>query len=446
MRKPLSIPVLLLAAALAGCSLSDLTDVKPPSNIADPGVVETYEGAMGLYGGTIVNFAKAFAGDVAEGGSYARVSGLLTDEYQTLRSQSGSPTAQIDLRQPQSNSAKSLYSSLHSARQSADLAIGALQEYAPSASPTYVGEMYALEGYVYILFGELYCSGVPFSRTIYGGDIEYGKPLTTAEMFQAAVARFDTALTFATDDGDIHRLALVGKARALLDLDDPAAAAALVDPGSVPTDFEYVTTYSTSSNFPNYLGATFGTDNVDIGVADRKGQNGLDYVSAADSGDPRVAMESRGTFGAVLPTKFPSGDAPIPLASGIEARLIEAEAHLRAGEIESWAAILNALRQTAISPAMAELPADSTIDASDGLRQNVMFRERAFWLFGTGHRQGDLRRLIRQYGRDVSSVYAVGSHPYVSPPFNSYGQRVNLSPPDEELLNPYYHGCIDENP
>lgn len=446
MRKPLYIPVLLLAAALAGCSLSDLTDVKPPSNIADPGTVETYEGAMGLYGGTVVNFAEAFAGNLDLSGSYARASGLLADEFQTLGSQSTAAIAQIDLRRPLSGSAKTLYSRLHEARQSADLAIGALKEYAPSAPPTYVGEMYALDAYIYTFFGELYCSGVPFSRTIYGGDIEYGKPLTTTEMFQAAVARFDTALTFVTDDGSIRQLALVGKARALLDLGDAAGAAAIVDVDSVPTDFEYVTTYATSSNFPNYLGFTFGTDKVDVSVADRKGQNGLDYVSASDAGDPRVAMEPRGTLGAVFPVKFPSGDAPIPLASGIEARLIEAEAHLRAGEIESWAAILNELRQTAISPAMAELPADSTIDASDGLRQNVMFRERAFWLFGTGHRQGDLRRLIRQYGRDVSSVYAVGSHPYVAPPFNSYGQRVNLSPPDEELLNPYYHGCIDENP
>ena len=32
-------------------------------------------------------------------------------------------------------------------------------------------------------------------------------------------------------------------------------------------------------------------------------------------------------------------------------------------------------------------------------REDLMFRERAFWLFGTGHRLGDMRRMIRQYGR-----------------------------------------------
>jgi len=32
-------------------------------------------------------------------------------------------------------------------------------------------------------------------------------------------------------------------------------------------------------------------------------------------------------------------------------------------------------------------------------RVDLLFRERAFWFFLTGHRQGDLRRLIRQYGR-----------------------------------------------
>ena len=29
----------------------------------------------------------------------------------------------------------------------------------------------------------------------------------------------------------------------------------------------------------------------------------------------------------------------------------------------------------------------------------MLFRERAFWMYLTGHRLGDMRRLIRQYGR-----------------------------------------------
>ncbi len=37
-----------------------------------------------------------------------------------------------------------------------------------------------------------------------------------------------------------------------------------------------------------------------------------------------------------------------------------------------------------------------------------LFAERAFWLFATGHRLGDMRRLIRQYGRDPETVFPTG--------------------------------------
>ena len=34
---------------------------------------------------------------------------------------------------------------------------------------------------------------------------------------------------------------------------------------------------------------------------------------------------------------------------------------------------------------------------------DLLFSERAFWMFATGHRLGDMRRLIRQYGRTRAS-------------------------------------------
>ena len=39
-----------------------------------------------------------------------------------------------------------------------------------------------------------------------------------------------------------------------------------------------------------------------------------------------------------------------------------------------------------------------------------MFQERGFWLFGTAHRLGDLRRLIYQYGRGEDQVYPTGAY------------------------------------
>lgn len=52
-------------------------------------------------------------------------------------------------------------------------------------------------------------------------------------------------------------------------------------------------------------------------------------------------------------------------------------------------------------------------DALSNLRLRAaygMSGQRAFWLFSTGHRHGDLRRLIRQYGRAQDQVFRTGSN------------------------------------
>jgi hypothetical protein len=62
---------------------------------------------------------------------------------------------------------------------------------------------------------------------------------------------------------------------------------------------------------------------------------------------------------------------------------------------------LNALRQTI---ALDPLSDPGTADE----RRELFFRERAFWLYGTGHRLGDLRRLIHRYGQDPEAVFPTG--------------------------------------
>jgi hypothetical protein len=75
-------------------------------------------------------------------------------------------------------------------------------------------------------------------------------------------------------------------------------------------------------------------------------------------------------------------------------------------------------------------------------RQDLMFRERAFWLFATGHRLGDLRRFVRQYGRGAETVFPTGLHFKGS----NYGPDVNIPVPFNERNNPNFTGCIDRLP
>jgi hypothetical protein len=77
-----------------------------------------------------------------------------------------------------------------------------------------------------------------------------------------------------------------------------------------------------------------------------------------------------------------------------------------------------------------------------------MFRERAFWLWGTVHRLGDLRRLIRRYGRTADAVFPSG--PYdngtAKALYPSYGTAVNFPIGAIEQSNPNFHGCSASTP
>ncbi len=78
----------------------------------------------------------------------------------------------------------------------------------------------------------------------------------------------------------------------------------------------------------------------------------------------------------------------------------------------------------------------------DSLRVDMLFRERGFWLFSTGHRLGDMRRLLRQYARADSTVYPHGLWFKGGP----YGDAIQMVLPVEELNNTNFHGCADRNP
>src|SRR5262249_12662062 len=140
------------------------------------------------------------------------------------------------------------------------------------------------------------------------------------------------------------------------------------------------------------------------------------------SGKDTVKSQDGGTF--VLEADSLWGQVTaVHVADGIDARLIEAEAALKAGNAAGMLSILNALRAApqqltapappntgVTTPVMAALTLPSTADA----QVNLLFREKAFWTFSRGQRLGDLRRLIRDYGRaaDGSNTggYPVGPH------------------------------------
>jgi hypothetical protein len=279
---------------------------------------------------------------------------------------------------------------------------------------------------------------VPFSSIDEGDVFNFGEPQTTTEIFEAAVVKFDSALTIAeaigADADALAALAQVGMGRALLNLNQPAAAAAAV--AGVDTDFEYLIEHSDNSVRQNNGVWEYSFNQGRWVVAESESGEGLPFRSA---GDPRVVVDTApanqfdGSTG-YLPLKHGDRDVDAVLASGVEARLIEAEAELRAGDAVAWASIHTTLRAR-----VGLLP---LVDpGTQAAREDLHFRERAFWLFLTSHRLGDLRRLVRQYSRPADTVFPSGAYPAGG----LYGSDLNFPVPFDEENNPNFEGCLDRN-
>jgi predicted Zn-dependent protease len=100
---------------------------------------------------------------------------------------------------------------MQQARISAELAAAKYVEFDGSA--TQLAEVSSLAGYMYVMFAEHYCSGVPFSEfDPVTAAITPGEAVTTAGTYARAVTRFDEALAAAPN----YTLARIGKARALM--------------------------------------------------------------------------------------------------------------------------------------------------------------------------------------------------------------------------------------
>jgi hypothetical protein len=485
-----SIAVLVMAIASVACNdLAGLAGKQSlPSGVSDPSTVNTPEGALEMYVGALYQFqynvgSGAGYHTTGQNGAFVDfviVSGLLTDELQA-GDLGGVPNAYTTITGADSIDARifpeeSLYNELQAVRGAGNQALGALAAYDSTASPALRGQLFAYQGYAEILLADLFCSGVPLSTVDFNKDITYHAGSTTSEIYQHAITLFDSAIALSTDSLRVEYLAYIGKARTLLDLGQYAAAAQVVE--DIPDDFAYQFMVDWSAGAAGGAGSIFGEAGHPIGsavitkqqqgvtVADQEGVNGLPYIS---SGDPRTAVEKYNTnankMAQYAPIKYgtplPSA-RPVTVASGIEARLIEAEAALQRGDIESWLATLNTLRTDGSFTTAPSSDTDSVgvIDTtwnagtggvaglrplsdpgSDSARVTLLFTERAYWLFLTGERQGDLRRLVRNYNRDPEAVYPTGVYP-LGGVLPRYGTDVSIQIPSDEFANPLYRGCL----
>lgn len=469
MIRNLIITVILLSST--SCSLDGVA-YGNDERILDQEYVRSKSGALGMYSASIASLRDALSllsKDVA----------FFTDEvsgippYDNMSIPVGIVLARLDSRNnavlgmngdlaPRFNN--DLYRDINSARIRAQQARTLLNEYGDVATQALLANTYSIEAYAILFLAENGCSGIPLTYIPFEGSVEYTEGYTTTELFNIAVSLFDSALSFDHDSASFYTLANVGRGRAYLGLgrldsaslavrelyqDNPAFEIAYSD-AFTPRDSSRNTRFWT---FRDSLHQGIPTTRQELDyvfIENFKGNTGMEWVAPViQFQDPRIPVGVIVNNGRSFPQqrKFLGGAVRIPIASWIDAQMIQAEAFLNQDALSgtSWLIPINEARRTiGLS--------DTTDPGTPEARVDLLFKERAFWFYLTGSRLGDMRRLVRQYGRHVSQVYPFGL--YTKAPGTSnylhlqiYGEHFVFAPPvDEYRYNSQYNGCEHYNP
>ena len=443
-----AITALAIAAAAAGCNKDALLDVTDP-DVLSPSDYTTPGGATPLRIGVIANFTSAFDGGTD---SFVTITGNLADELLASDTFDGRLTINARKSVEINTEMEAVYRAMQRARTAAARAAATLATTAPT--PLFNrGELYMLLAYSELMLGEGWCSGVPFSSED-GTTISFGQPLTTEQMFQQAVAHFDTALSLAETNARVLNGSKIGKGRTLMNLGKFAEAAAAV--AGIPTNFILTTSHSTNSNNNGpWSASTSGASRYRLMT--NEGKNGLPFLGQTAAQDARInwTTSTRSGFSSQFSaqpnqSKFAQFTDGV-ISTGAEARLIDLESQLQAGTQAARDAVfagLNSLRTggaaiggatgtTLITVAAISGSAPTTQDAAIDL----LYKERAYWMWLTGHRLGDLRRLVRIYKRDSEAVFPTGT--LTSPLDGTYGASTTITVPFSERNNPNFKGCLE---
>jgi len=398
-----------------GCdALDSLVRVDAASRIqADS--LETPENAARLLDGAVGDFECAFSGYVVFMGTFVdelnfvfgAAAWISLDSRNLTESGFAAPHAMFLFKPKTAYEIPGLYKSLSTARFQADHLINLLDQWGgqvPNATGMRATAA-AYSGYGRLLLGESMCSAA----------FDLGPELMPNAILQQAIERFGTTLNAAGSNQALRNVALVGRARAKLDLGDLAGAKA--DAAQVAPGFQLDVETSTSA--PRRENQVYvrlvQTERLAVSQAFRT-------VS-----DPRVPVTNTGRVsgnGSAIwvTSKYPSAASPIRLASWVEAQLIIAEADASSGNLAGAVDAINRVRTRA---GVALPPFQSTV-AADVKAQILAERKAEFFL--ESQRQTDIRRLDLPLDPPAGSAYPLSG---------TYGsQRCVPLPLVERLNNP----------
>jgi hypothetical protein len=348
----------------------------PDTALDDPALAPVLEAAaIGTFECGIVNYA-ATAGMLS--GEYWSANGFVNNhpwEWRGVVQIQGEPGS---CNYARTSTFMGFYTPLQQARFQLEDTYARVEKFTDAEVPTrakILTEMRAYAGYTYLLLGEGMCQMT----------VDRGPAMTPAATLAIAEQRFTDAIAKATALGDasLLNMALVGRARTRLDLNNLAGAAAdaILVPSGYRRDSEYSETTQSREN--RIYDLTIRGEYLSVAPA----YQGLTVNGAAD---PRVKVTNTGRIASDnvtalwLQQKFTgSGAVSLPIASYAEAQLIYAESVGGQTGLDA----INRVR--ALSGIAALVPND----VNDPVEfENNVLEERRRQLFSEGQRYGDMLR------------------------------------------------------
>lgn len=408
-----ALALVLTVGATTACDFDRLLTVKTPSRLAESAYLVPANAAL-ISASAVSDYECALGGYVVASGLAA---GELVETTQTAArwSYDRRNVLAVDALYASSGcEAIGVYTPINTARYTNDQAVAKLTEWTDAQVPNrqrLLAINSAMAGFSLLLLGEGFCEGT----------INVGPSLTPTQLFDSAEVRFTRAITAATAAGDANalNLAYVGRARARLNRGQKAAAAA--DAALVPANFVYNATADASIGRRN--NRVFQQNNQSFSVSVAPAYRSLTWNGTPD---PRVVSTNANRLASDqvnqlwTQSKFASLTATYPIASGIEAQLILAEA--RGGS--EGIGILNTLRGRS-GIGLPALTAGETANFDAAVAE-----ERRRELFLQGNRWFDSKRFNLTQVPAVGVQYAKGA---------VYGdQRCWPLPDVERLANPNF--------
>ncbi|HEY9448269.1 MAG TPA: RagB/SusD family nutrient uptake outer membrane protein [Gemmatimonadaceae bacterium] len=416
-RAPWALCSALALTLVTTVACRDITTLeqKDPSHL-DAGTLFVPANAQLLVNGAISDFECAYNRYVVGSGI---LSDELTDAIAFIQSydydrRTMPPSAPYGTNDCTSQQVPGVYTPLSVARASADTILAKLEGWTDEEVPNrtkLIGQSAASAGYSLLLLGEGMCSAA----------INIGPEMTSEQLFAEAKSRFDKAIAAATaaEDATTLQFALLGRARAFLDLGDLTNAA--TDAAEIPEGF-VVAVNADAADVRRQNLVYMHTVQGAFSSVDPSFRNVMwDTVP-----DPRVASTDLGLVGTNGHTEVWAADkyatitAPMPIAKWAEAQLILAEAAVAANDLDGAESIINKLHTK------AGIPAYDATGASKAEVLAQVIEERRRELFLEGHRLGDIRRY------DLPLVPAPGSA-YVNG--GTYGDQRCFPLPDVERIH-----------